>query len=328
MSCIDVVVGIVPNQEGQFLVTQRAQGVHLGGLWEFPGGKVEPGERRYEALKRELFEEVGIDVSYASPFMQLTFDYAEKRAEKRVRLNIFYVSGWSGEAYGKECQPLAWCSLEQLLQRPFPAANSDIIRRLALSRTLAITPPSFTPSALIDCTSGVPDLLRWFEHNLQRGVSLFQLRLPRCSQQMWRIVARDVSSLMAEHQGTVLVNGSDFESCPEWAGGLHMTSRQLLAHEGESAPNIVQEGQWLGASCHTLEELQVAERVGVDYVTLSPVLATASHPDQAPLGWASFARLSEQVWLPCFALGGVSQADMQQATGYGAYGVAGIQGFL
>jgi thiamine monophosphate synthase len=85
--------------------------------------------------------------------------------------------------------------------------------------------------------------------------------------------------------------------------------------------------QWVGASCHDVDELQLASRLGVDFAVLGPVLPTATHPGAPALGWARFADLVEAAALPVYALGGVGPADLDRARGCGAQGVAGIRAF-
>ena len=79
MLTIDVVAGVIVNSAGQLLLSQRSKPAELAGLWEFPGGKIEPGESRYQALARELREELGIEVLESTPFGRFTHDYNDKR---------------------------------------------------------------------------------------------------------------------------------------------------------------------------------------------------------------------------------------------------------
>ena len=126
MALVTVAVGILNDDAGRVLVTRRAPGAHQGGLWEFPGGKVETGETLLEALTRELSEELGVRVETTEPLMVLEHDYGDKQ----VRLDIHRVTRWSGEPRGLEGQPLAWQRPEQLRDWPFPAANRPILERL------------------------------------------------------------------------------------------------------------------------------------------------------------------------------------------------------
>lgn len=126
------------NQE-QIFISRRPDHLHQGGLWEFPGGKVEEGESAEAALARELFEELDIRLDAAEPYMQIEHDYADKK----VFLDIWQVNRFTGTARGKEGQECCWVSLEQLLQEEpqrlfdFPAANQPILQRLSVVGTLS-----------------------------------------------------------------------------------------------------------------------------------------------------------------------------------------------
>ena len=126
MALVTVVIGILIDGVGRVLVTRRAPDAHQGGLWEFPGGKVEADENLLEALARELREELGVLVETTKALMVLEHDYIDKR----VRLDVYRVTRWSGEPRGLEDQPLAWQRPEQLQDWAFPAANRPILERL------------------------------------------------------------------------------------------------------------------------------------------------------------------------------------------------------
>ncbi len=126
MAVLTVAVGILIDNGGRVLVTRREKGTHQGGLWEFPGGKVEPSETIAEALSRELQEELGVLVEAAEHFMVTDHDYGDKQ----VKLDVYRVTRWQGEARGLEGQPLAWKLPVELVAWPFPSANIPILKRL------------------------------------------------------------------------------------------------------------------------------------------------------------------------------------------------------
>jgi 8-oxo-dGTP diphosphatase len=103
------------------------------------------------------------------------------------------------------------------------------------------------------------------------------------------------------------------------AYGVHLDSGRLQSLA--ERPNV----KWVSASCHSLEQMQQARKLGADFMLLSPVAATASHPDAAPLGWQRFAELTEQASCPVYALGGMTPADLPQAFAHGGQGVAAIR---
>lgn len=104
---VDVAVGVLIDAQGNFLLTSRPEGKVYAGYWEFPGGKVEPGETVEEALRRELHEEIGITIGPATPWQVEMFDYPHAL----VRLHFLKVFAWEGEFQMRERQQMAWCSL-------------------------------------------------------------------------------------------------------------------------------------------------------------------------------------------------------------------------
>lgn len=120
---IHVAVGIILNVSGEVLIALRDRDKHQGGLWEFPGGKVEAGESVSEALRRELQEEVNLHVLKSSPLLTIEHNYGDKQ----VRLDVRQVDEFHGEASGMEGQPICWVELENLQDYQFPDANRAIV---------------------------------------------------------------------------------------------------------------------------------------------------------------------------------------------------------
>lgn len=121
-----VAVGVIENERGDIFIAKRASSSHQGDRWEFPGGKVEAGEDLLAALDRELWEEIGIRVEDCAPFMELHHDYPEKQ----VLLDIWKVTRFLGEPFGKEGQECRWVPLAELHNYQFPDANGPIVARL------------------------------------------------------------------------------------------------------------------------------------------------------------------------------------------------------
>jgi 8-oxo-dGTP diphosphatase len=123
---VHVAVGVVVDFHNRVLISRRHPDSHQGDLWEFPGGKVERGETVVVALARELAEELAIRVIRAESMMVIDHDYGDKR----VRLDIWRVIEFSGEAYGREGQVTRWVSLSALTDYQFPKANQPILDAL------------------------------------------------------------------------------------------------------------------------------------------------------------------------------------------------------
>lgn len=120
---VHVAVGVIVNGERHILIALRPARSHQGGLWEFPGGKVEAGETVQTALQRELLEELGLTVDACRPLLEVCHDYGDKS----VLLDVWWVEAFSGEPEGREGQPLRWVSAEALAGYDFPAANQPIV---------------------------------------------------------------------------------------------------------------------------------------------------------------------------------------------------------
>ncbi|MEE4191183.1 MAG: 8-oxo-dGTP diphosphatase MutT [Halieaceae bacterium] len=123
MSRVHVAVGVILGPDGNILISKRPVDAHQGGLWEFPGGKVEAGETVQAALDRELQEELGIRVTSCRALLEVHHDYADKQ----VFLDVWVIDGFHGEPMGREGQPLAWCAPAALTNYDFPAANQPIV---------------------------------------------------------------------------------------------------------------------------------------------------------------------------------------------------------
>lgn len=125
MKVVEVAVGVI-KQGRQIYISKRADDLHQGGRWEFPGGKRETNETIEQALERELTEEIGIQVTQQSPFMLIEHDYGDKK----VCLNVRLVEAFEGDACHQEGQESQWVSIQELNQYTFPDANKVIIEKL------------------------------------------------------------------------------------------------------------------------------------------------------------------------------------------------------
>lgn len=120
---IEVAAGVLTDAHDRVLLQQRLPGKHLAGLWEFPGGKLEPGESAEQALARELDEELGVAVLVATPLVSVTWDYPEKT----VHLHAFHVTAWRGEVRAREGNPLRWVAIPDMDTSVMPPADVEIV---------------------------------------------------------------------------------------------------------------------------------------------------------------------------------------------------------
>jgi len=126
MKRVHVAVGVIVNGDGQILLSRRAADSHQGGLWEFPGGKLEDSEDVQTALARELEEELGIRITRFEPLVVVSHDYHDKL----VLLDTWVIQEFAGEPVSRESQPLAWVTVDQFENYPLPAANQPILDAL------------------------------------------------------------------------------------------------------------------------------------------------------------------------------------------------------
>jgi 8-oxo-dGTP diphosphatase len=126
---VDVAVGVLIDAQGRFLLTSRPAGKVFAGYWEFPGGKLEPGETVDQALRRELHEELGITIGAAMPWQVELMDYPHAR----VRLHFCKVFRWQGEFQMREGQAMAWETLP-VQSRPLLPGTIPVLRWFASER--------------------------------------------------------------------------------------------------------------------------------------------------------------------------------------------------
>lgn len=128
---MEVVCGVIENAEGQFLACLRPAGKHLGGLWEFPGGKVECGESPESALIRELREELAVDIEVGSPLGPVIWNYNERM----IRLRPYYCRILAGEPRALEHEQLHWCAPQNFDSLSWAAADVPILHQISANRS-------------------------------------------------------------------------------------------------------------------------------------------------------------------------------------------------
>ena len=290
----------------EFLLGQRAPGTFYPGYWEFPGGKVEPGETPHQALLRELAEELGIAVLRADPWLRREHVYEHAH----VRLNFFRVREWRGELHDHVHSALSWQRADGLSVSPMLPANAPVLAALALPDFYAISHAG---------AIGIDAQLLALAQALEAGLKLVQLREPRLDAGRRAAFVHAAVDLCHQYGARVLVNDDAGLAAAAGADGLHLPAAQLAARSQRPEFPLV------AASCHTAAELERAAQLGCDFAVFGPVRATASHPGVAGIGWEKFSTALGVPPLPTFALGGLSRADMDMARRAGAHGIAAIR---
>jgi 8-oxo-dGTP diphosphatase len=304
---VEVAAGVLLRADGSYLIGQRAPDTVYAGYWEFPGGKVEPGEDPAQALIRELDEELGIRVTQLRPWLCREHLYEHAH----VRLHFFEVAAWEGELADRVHSALAWVPPEGPWRAPMLPANGPILKALRLPRTMGITHAT---------EIGIDAQLAALDAALAGGLRLVQLRETAMDDDGRERFARAAQARVRACGGLLLVNADVALARRIAADGLHLPARQLLATQ------VRPDFTWVGASCHDRAELEHAAALGLDYALLGPVLPTLSHPGQAGIGWQEFGDRVAHLPLPVFALGGLGGADMARARDAGAHGIAAIRG--
>ncbi|MEC7118863.1 MAG: Nudix family hydrolase [Pseudomonadota bacterium] len=306
---VDVAVGLIVR-DGQVLIAWRDAGRHQGGRYEFSGGKVDAGERIEIALVRELQEELGIVVTAQRFLQRLTYSYPEKT----VCLHVYRVDAFEGEPSGVEGQPVRWVRPEQLWDYQFPAANVPIIRAAQLPAVYVISHP----------LAAFESIEAWLHFHVQAvaASAWLYVRVPDGTLAQQCIL---IQALQQQRSDLRLVVASALFEQVQDVAGYHLRHADLAMCA--ALPRHNEQQLWF-ASVHDALSIQAADTVGVDAMLLGAVLSTASHPEQAGIGWTVFMQLAGLSQCPVYALGGQSSATLATAQAHGAYGVAGIRGML
>lgn len=301
-------VAVIEDDRGRVLLARRAVDTHQGGLWEFPGGKLDAGEDVSRALIRECREELGIEVVEHRPLIRITHHYPDRS----VLLDVHKVMRFHGEAQGMEGQPLVWAEHHALNDYPMPAADRPIVNAIKLPSRYLITPAEVGERQIF---------LQRLQRSLEQGSCLVQFRVSGMNAADLEVLARDALALCQEMACPLLVNTDVELALRIGAAGVHLKSRQLQALK-ERPTGL----DWIAASCHTRADLARAAELDLDFAVLSPVLPTASHPEVSPLGWRNFQQMADEALVPLFALGGMNEGHLTEAWQAGAQGIAAIRG--
>jgi len=325
-----IAVGVI-FRNNYILISKRKKNAHQGDLWEFPGGKVEANETVLQALHRELDEELGIQLEQAQALISIPFNYPNKVKKTdstretqdnsiKVLLDVWIVTSFSGRPFSKEHQPIKWVNQKQLNNYSFPAANQHIISALSLPESYVITPDidvsdiKMKEKFLVD-----------FKKLCQQGYSLIQLRFKLSSPD--KTLIQQLCQVAKSSQINLQLNSSLIQLYSnEYAQlGLHLTSQDLYTTQLSQLEK--NKSAYYSASCHNIEDILQANKLGVDFIVLSPVQATRSHPQAQTLGWQQFEELTKNAQMPVYALGGMNIVDIEKAKLSGAQGIAAISAF-
>jgi 8-oxo-dGTP diphosphatase len=301
-------VGIIQRENGDVLLAERPEGKPWSGYWEFPGGKVEAGETPQAALVRELDEELGIGVTQVYPWMTRTFDYpakftaGEETSEaKTVKLYFFVVTDWDGEPQGLERQQLCWQSPEKMEVSPMLPANTPIFEALKLPRQYALSHLNVL---------GEDVFFAALKAALEAGLKMIVVAEPQLDDKTLLAFAKKVIVLANRYQAEVTIQANVTLAMQLQLDGVHYTTTELMLLD--SLPK----GFSCSATCDSVEALQHAAKLNLDYVFLAPVVQGGD------VEWGQFNQLIADYPLPVYALGSLTMNDLHQARMHRAHGLA------
>lgn len=302
----EVAVGVLLRPDGAVLLADRPAGKPYAGYWEFPGGKIEPGESVEHALARELHEELGIDIGEALPWVTFEFDYPHAY----VRLHFRLVYGWRGTPASREGQNLAFFRLGEAMPAPLLPAAVPALRWLTLPMLAAEvvwpTQPAAVLLAEIDVAfaQGLRLLVLWSQDDADAGQTA--------------ALAALMPALRARAQACsarILIDAA-WDMPRDQFDGVFLPQLALRRASARPATN------WVGADASARAAIEQAARLGSDFVVAGPVLPAAGAAiAEAALGWHGFTTLARQAPLPVYARGGLGFNDLDRARHAGAHGL-------
>ncbi|MEB3754106.1 NUDIX domain-containing protein [Acinetobacter sp. MD2(2019)] len=294
---VEVAIGLIFSQR-QVLVGWREAKQHQGNKYEFPGGKLEPGESAVQACRREILEEVGVDIQLWHPFEWIEHDYADVV----VRLHVFFAV-LDAEQAQQVKQPWQWYERKELQHLNFPKANAEIIERLSWPTDLKVS-------------QHIAEL----DH--VEASTLFYFR----PEQWTDAETQAVMNMPPTKHAQLILNEAHWKTFAQpnlKLAAIHLKHSQLM----QKTKGDLVVGQRYIAACHNEESLKHAQSIGCEAMLFSPILATPSHPNTQALGWQYAQQVLQNIHLPVFALGGMRPETLPQAQHYGFYGVAGVSAF-
>ncbi len=307
---IHVAVGVIENEEGNVLISKRSLRQDQGGLWEFPGGKIHQGESHFEALNRELKEELNINTLRSRPLITIHHQYSNYS----VVLYVHKVIHWEDEPIGKEGQEIKWLEKESLMPHNFPEANKTIIKATQLPDTIFVTPePSLYEERFF---------LTKIEQILKQGIKIIQFRCKKKKCIEHYEIIKKIKLLCEKFEAKLIINtDTDFKYLTEF-DGLHLSSENLKKYDKRP----ISKEKLLMVSCHNDKEIEMSKKIDADALILGSVKTSNSHPNGMYLGWENFGAMTKRTNIPIYGIGGLNDDDKETAWNYGAQGIAMISG--
>lgn len=307
MKTIKAVVGALYNHKQQILIAKRQSHQFMGGFWELPGGKVESNESEQQAIIRELREELGIVVTDLSIHQTMVYHYTDRI----VKLSIYTINQYQHIPKGIEGQEIAWVDVNQLHKHKLLPTMKAFIDSITLPNKYWITPSS---------NHQTDDWMAKFNEKMTQDIELIQLR---SKIELDKSFITELHNKCQQYNIKLLLNIPNKTFDEVYCDGWHLTTGEMLTLNKRPCD----ESKLLGASTHNLKEALQAQELGADFVVISPVQATQTHPDTAPLGWDAAQEVVNKLNIPVYFLGGMRLDDLDKALILGAQGIAGVSAF-
>ncbi len=307
MKTIKAVVGVLRNKSGQLLIAKRQMHQFMPGFWELPGGKIEAGESTEQTVIRELNEELGIQVDALSLHQTMQYSYADRRVE----LHIYNIDRYQKTPQGIEGQEIAWSDVAHLSSFNLLPTMKAFIDSITLPSKYWITPSSNHQSEA---------WLAKFEQKLKSDISLIQLRSKVTLDDSF---IEELHNKCQQHKIKLLLNTPNKNFNQGSCDGWHLTTNEML----KLPKRPCAADKLLGASTHNLQEALAAQTLGADFVVISPVQATQTHPNTTPIGWEAAEEVVNKLNIPVYFLGGMGLEDLDKTLKIGAQGIAGVSAF-
>ena len=305
-SLIKVSIGIFRDGDKILIAQSKKKGNKI--VWEFPGGKNENKETSEQTLYRELKEELNVVVRKA----RLIKRFATNIDGSSYELSIFSVVEWEGKCISLEGQVLKWVPISELLNYNMHEPNKKILPSLMLPNKIMITP-------FLDKDYKV--FLENLELLERHEIELLQLRLTH-DKSTNKLISKEVKK-RSGNKVRIMINGSTSEFDENYFDGIHLPFN--LAKKLNVRP--VKKKFLFSISCHNIKEIEHADHIDADFVYLSPINQTTSHPNSNFLGWSKASKIAAASSKPVYALGGLSIVDTLRAIENGFQGIAGITTF-
>lgn len=297
---VKVVAGLIRRRDGKILICLRPDHLDQGGLWEFPGGKREKGEGRFDALRRELQEELGIDIKFALPLLRLIHKYPTKT----VDLDIWEISQWHGSATGREGQQIEWVTSSDLNRYEFPAANKAIISAARLPRVI-----SMMPDVANIGTTFLSQLEGWLIAGIRCFIFVNQHLMSNVDKriliQIGRLLGKFDAKIINDQRLEIAASDSDSDA--------RSLRKNLTCH--------LDCDNFLGHFCRTSADLDQAAHMGAELVLIGPVGSANSGIGNTAIGWSEAKQMVAKTVIPAFAFGGLQSQDVSRAITAGCQGI-------